>query len=121
VTAEYTERRRSVRLPLTLAISGKTVEGLFRSHSFTGETENISFDGLCINTNMSNGFGRDKRIKFKTQLYRGDFLLKAIGVVRWVDRQHEPEGPIRMGVALEKVAHYRHWSERIEEELEGSV
>jgi hypothetical protein len=121
VTAEYTERRRSVRLPLTLSISGKTVEGLFRSHSFTGETEDISFEGLCINTNVSNGFSRDKRIKFKTQLYRGDFLLKATGVVRWVDIQHKPEGPIRMGVALEKVGHYRHWRERIEEGLQRSV
>lgn len=119
--AEFTERRRSVRLPLSLSISGKTVEGLFRSHSFTGETEDISFDGLCINVTEPNGFSRDKRIKFKTQLYRGDFLLKAIGVVRWMDTQNKTEGPIRMGVELERIGHYRHWSERIEEKLEESV
>jgi len=120
VTAEFTERRRSIRLPLTLSISGKTVEGLFRNHSFAGETEDISFNGLCINVNVPNGFSRDKRIKFKTQLYRGDFLLKATGVVRWVDTQHNPEGPIRMGVELAKIGHYRHWRERIEEGLHRS-
>ena len=120
MTAEFTERRRSVRLPISLSISGKTVEGLFRSHGFAGKTEDISFDGLCINVSVPNGFSRDKMIKFKTQLYRGDFLLKATGVVRWVDIQNKPEGPIRMGVKLAKVGHYRHWRERIEEKLQGS-
>lgn len=121
MTAEFSERRRSVRLPLSLSISGKTVEGLFRSQSFAGETEDISFDGLCINIAGPNGLSRNKRIKFKTQLYKGDFLLKATGVVRWVGIQHKPEGPIRMGVVLERVGHYRHWRERIEEKLHASV
>ena len=121
MTAEFSERRRSVRLPLSLSISGKTVEGLFRSHSFVGETEDISFDGLCINISVHNGFSRGKKIKFKTQLYKGDFLLKATGVVRWVAVQHKPEGPTRIGVELVNVGHYRHWRERIEEKLQASV
>ena len=120
MTTELTERRRSIRLPLSLSISGKTVEGFFRSHGFAGKTEDISYDGLCINISVPNGFSRGKKIKLKTQLYTGDFLLKAKGVVRWVDIQHKPEGPIRMGVELEKVGHYRHWRERIEEKLHGS-
>jgi hypothetical protein len=121
MTAEYTDRRRFVRLPLSLPISGKIVEGLFRSHRFAGETEDISYDGLCINVSVPNGFSRDKRMKLKTRLYKGDYLLKATGVVRWVDIQHKPEGPIRAGVELEKVGHYRHWCERIEEKLQRSV
>ena len=121
MTTELTERRRSVRVPLSLSISGKTVESLFRSHSFSGETEDISYDGLCVNVSVPNGFSRGKKMKFKTQLYRGDFLLKATGVVRWVDKQRKPEGPVRMGVELEKIGHYRHWMERIEEKLQESV
>jgi hypothetical protein len=121
VTAEFTERRRSVRLPLSLSISGKTREGLFGNNSFAGETENISFDGLCINVTAPDGFSRNKKIKFKTRLYRGDFLLKATGVVRWADTQQKPEGSYRMGVELEKVGHYRHWAERIEEKLHESI
>ena len=117
MAAEYTERRRSVRLPLSLSISGKTLEGFFRSHSFEGKTEDISYDGLCINVSVPNGFSKGKKMEFKTQLYKGDFLLKATGVVRWVDRKNKPEGPIRMGVELEQVGHYRHWCERIEEEI----
>jgi hypothetical protein len=117
VTTELTERRRSVRLPLSLSISGKTLEGFFRSHSFEGKTEDISYDGLCINVSVPNGFSKGKKMEFKTQLYKGDFLLKATGVVRWVDRKNKPEGPIRMGVELEQVGHYRHWCERIEEEI----
>ena len=120
MTTEFTERRRSVRLPLSLSISGKTVEGFFRNHGFAGKTEDISFDGLCINVSVPNGFSRGKMIKFKTQLYRGDFLLKATGVVRWVDIQNKSEGPFRMGVELAKVGHFRHWRERIEEKLHGS-
>ena len=114
---ERSERRRSVRLPLSLSISGKTVEGLFRSQNFSGETEDISYDGLCMNVSVPNGFSRGKRMKFKTQLYKGDFLLKATGVVRWVDRQHKSEGPIRIGVELDQIGHYRHWRERIEDEI----
>ena len=117
MTEEYNERRRSVRLPLTLSISGKTIEGLFRSDEFVGETEDVSFGGLCINVAGPNGLNRGKRIKFKTQVYRGEFLLKATGVVRWVNMQHEPDKPIKVGVKLERVGHYRHWSERIEEEF----
>ena len=97
------------------------MDGLFRSHSFAGETEDVSFDGLCINVTVPNGFSRDKRIKFKTQLYTGDFLLKATGVVRWVDMQHKSEGPIRLGVELVRIRHYRHWRDRIEDELQGSA
>jgi hypothetical protein len=104
-------------LPLSLSISGKTVEGLFRSHSFSGETEDISYDGLCMNVSVPNSFMRGKKMKFKTQLYKGDFLLKATGVVRWVDGQHKTEGPIRMGVELDQIGHFRHWRERIEEEI----
>jgi hypothetical protein len=117
VTTELTERRRSLRLPLSLSISGKTQEGFFRSHSFEGKTEDISYDGLCISVSVPNGFSRGKKMKFKTQLYKGDFLLKATGIVRWVDTQNKPKGPIRMGVELEQVGHYRHWRERIEEEI----
>ena len=117
MTTEFNERRRSIRLPLALSISGKTVEGFFRTRDFVGETEDISYDGLCINVPVPSGFRKGKRMRFKTQLYKGDFLLKATGVVRWVDNQSNSEGPIRVGVELEEVGHYRHWRDRIEEEI----
>ncbi len=115
------EKRHSIRVPLSLPIYGKIRNGFFRSHDFEGKTEDASYEGLCINFPAPNGLGRGSKIRFKTQLYRGDFLLEATGVVRWVDTQNTPEGPIRMGVELTEVGHPRHWVERIEEERVSSV
>ena len=118
---EFPEKRHSIRVPLSLPIFGKIEKGFFRSHDFEGKTEDVSYEGLCINVPAPNGLGRGDKIEFKTQLYRGDFLLKATGVVRWVDIQNKSEGPFRMGVELAKVGHYRHWRERIEEKRASSV
>lgn len=121
MSTEFPEKRHSVRVPLSLPIFGKIEKGFFRSHDFEGKTEDASYEGLCINVPEPNGLGRGDRMRFKTQLYRGDYLLEATGVVRWVAPQNTPEGPIRMGVELTEVGHLRHWIERIEEKIVSSV
>jgi len=117
VATEFTEKRLSIRVPLSLSISGKIVKGFFRSHNFEGKTEDLSNEGLCINVSVPNGFSRGQKMKFKTQLYRGDPVFESTGVVRWVDTQNEPQGPIRLGVELTGVGHHRRWRQRIEEEI----
>ena len=117
MATEFREKRFSVRVPLSLPVSGKIGQGFFRSHKFEGETEDVSVDGLCINVAVPNGFSKGQKIKLRTRLYKGDFLIKATGVVRWADTRNRPEGPIRMGIELRGVGHPSHWYKRIEDEI----
>jgi hypothetical protein len=117
VAPEFLEKRFSKRVPLSLPISGKIAEAIFRGHKFEGKTEDVSYDGLGISVPVPNGFRRGKKIKFKTQLYRGDILIKAAGIVRWVDTQNGPEGRIRIGVELKWLSRPSYWYKRIEEEI----
>lgn len=117
VTAELLDRRRFTRVPLSLPIYGRTVEGFLRGHRFEGETKDVSYQGLSIDISVPNGFIKGSKIKFKTQLYKGDFLLKATCVVRWVESRTKPERSIRMGVELTAVGHPTLWLERIEKEV----
>ena len=111
---ESTEKRQFIRMPLSLPVFGKSVEGFFRGHNFKGRTKDISYNGLCIEISVPNGFSRGQNIKFKTQLYKGDYRINATGVVRWVDTQNKAEGTITIGVKLTKMKNYGHWTERIE-------
>lgn len=117
----FPERRHSIRVPLSLPIFGKIKKGYFRSHDFEGKTKDASYDGLCINVAAPNVLSKGDKMRFKTQLYRGDFLLEATGVVRWVDPQNTPEETIRMGVELTELGHLKHWIERIEEKIVSSA
>ena len=115
--SEFLDKRRFTRVPLSLPVYGKTMEGFLRGHKFEGKTKDVSYQGLCIDVSLPNGFSKGCRIKLRTQLYKGDFLFKATCVVRWVESRANPEGSIRMGVELTMVGHPTQWLERIEKEV----
>ena len=117
MTDEFSEKRHSKRVPLTLPVKVKFLETLFHSDSFQGETRDVSYEGLCIKVNSSNGFKVGQDVKLKTKLYRGDFLLKARGTVCWVHSLPDPDWPINLGVKITRVRPERLWVERIENKM----
>ena len=89
MAVEFSEKRRFERVPLALPVKGKCLETLFHSHLFQGETQDVSYEGLCIKVGSSNGFKVGQEVKLRTWLYRDDFL-KARGRVCWDQVDHEP-------------------------------
>ena len=114
MASEFSEKRRFRRVPLNLHIYGALPTGFMQNHRFEGETQDISFDGLCIKVETPNGFKAGQKVKFKTRLYIGDFLIKGKGLIAWVNGSEEKELTNTVGVKLTKIGHYRLWCERIE-------
>lgn len=112
--SELSEKRRFKRFPLNLPINGALSTGFMQNHKFEGETQDISFDGLCIKVETPNGFEVGQKIKFKTKLYVGDFSIKGKGLVVWVNGPGKKELTNTIGVKLIEIGHYRLWCERIE-------
>ena len=110
----FSERRRFKRVPLNLSIIGALPTGFMQNHRFEGETHDISFDGLRIKVETPNGFEVGQKIKFKTRLYVGDFLIKGKGLITWVNGPDEKELMDTIGIKLTRIGHYRLWCERIE-------
>jgi hypothetical protein len=117
MTADFSEKRNSQRVPLALPIKGKHLGKLLHSNSFNGQTRDVSYEGLCIQINSTNGFQPGHDVAFKTRLYPGDFLLKAQGRVCWVDGKPDPDWPVNMGVKITHMHRYRLWVERIENKI----
>lgn len=115
MTIEFSEKRRHRRIPLTLQVNGNCRETKFQNHPFQGETQDISYEGLCIKVNSMNGFKIGQQVKFKTRLYQSDFLMTCQGEICWVRNLHDSAWPINMGMRLTKMRHYGLWVERIEE------
>ena len=90
------------------------MEGLFNSHSFQGETRDVSYKGLGIMTDNPNGFKVGQKVKFRTQLYPGDFKIKGKGIICWVDENNTADLSINMGVRLTRLRRYGTWCEKIE-------
>ncbi|MBW1801821.1 MAG: PilZ domain-containing protein [Deltaproteobacteria bacterium] len=111
------ENRRHKRVPLALSIIGKCAVKAFRSHDFQGETRNVSYNGLCIQSQNINGFKVGQKVTFKTRLYDGDFLLKGQGILCWIRDHGNSDGPANMGIRLTRMRHYGSWCERIEEKI----
>ena len=109
-------RRQFERVPISLQVNGKYVPKIFRSHFFEGQSLNLSYDGLCIQT-KSNGFKTGQNVKFGTRLYKGDFLLKAKGKICWVNSNFESPESINIGIKLIKTRHYNLWCKRVDEAL----
>lgn len=121
MTADFSEKRHSQRVPLKLPIKGKRLEKLLHSHSFHGQTRDVSYEGLCIQIDSTDGFKLGQDVAFKTRLYPGDFLLKAQGKVCWVDGMPDPDWPVNMGVKITHMHRYRLWVERIENKIIEAV
>jgi hypothetical protein len=117
VAIEFFEKRRFQRVPLSLPVSGKCLEKAFKGHNFQGETRDVSFDGLCIKATSSNRFKAGQKVKLKIRLYKGDFPIKAKGIICWVDSQSNLDWPISMGVKLTRIRRYGFWCERIENKI----
>jgi hypothetical protein len=117
MAVESSEKRRFKRVPLTLPVKGKCPEKLFHSYLFQGKTRDVSYEGLCIKVDSSNGFKVGQKVKLKTRLYPGDFLLKARGRVCWVHGLPDPEWPVNMGVKMTHTRRYGLWVERIENKI----
>jgi len=114
---ESQEKRRHIRVPLTLPITGKFRESLFRGHRFQGETLDLSYGGLGILTGNPNGFKAGQKVRFRIQLYSGDFRIRGKGTVCWVGGKNTQDRSMVMGVRLTKVMRYSTWCEKIEETL----
>jgi hypothetical protein len=112
--SESNEKRRFERVPISLPIKGKCITKIFQNHSFDGQTQDISFHGLCIKTKSLNGFKAGQMVKWKTRLYEGDFSIKAHGEICWIDAKHDIDWPITMGVKIRRIRHFSHWCEKIE-------
>ena len=117
MVTEFSEKRRSQRVPLTLPVKVKCPEALFRSYSSRGETLDISYEGLCITIDKSRGFKVGQEIELKIKLYPGDFLLKAKGIVRWIHNVSDPDWPVNAGVKITRMWHKGLWLERIENKI----
>jgi hypothetical protein len=111
------EKRSFERIPLTLPVKGRTRTKAFQGHDFQGQILDVCFDGLRIKVDDTNGFKVGQKVKFKTKLYSGDFLVKARGIIRWVNTIKIPNPHINMGVQLTKIRHYRLWYEKVEHEI----
>ena len=114
---ESSEKRHSQRVPLTLPVKGKCLGKSFHGHAFQGETQDVSYEGLCIKVATINAFTVGQDIEFKTRLYPGDFLLKAKGRVCWVRALPNSDRPINMGVKITRMRHQGLWVERIEDKI----
>ena len=114
---EASENRQHIRVPLNLPISCKYAKSFFNSHRFQGETRDISYGGLGIMTDNPNGFKVGQKLKFRVQLYPGDFKIKGEGIVCWVDEKKVPDRPINMGVRLDRIRRYGIWCEKIEKNI----
>jgi hypothetical protein len=114
---EFSEKRHSQRVPLGLPIKGRRLEKFFHRHFFNGQTRDVSYEGLCIQIDSTNGFKPGQDVSFKTRLYPGDFLLKAKGRVCWITTMPDPVWPFNMGVKITHMHHHRHWVERVENKI----
>jgi hypothetical protein len=121
MVAEFSEKRHSQRVSLGLPIKGKRAGKLLHSQSFQGQTSNVSYDGLCIQIDSTNGFKPGQDVSFKTRLYPGDFLLKAKGRVCWINTMPDPVWPFNMGLKITHMHHHRHWVERVENKIVEAV
>ena len=114
---EFSEKRHSKRVPLTLPVKGKLPETLFHSNFFQGETRDVSYEGLCIKTDNSSKFKVGQELGLKIRLYPGDFFLKAKGSVCWVRDLPNPDWPINAGVKITRMRHKGSWVERIDNKI----
>ena len=111
---ESQDNRQHIRVPLTLPISGKCAESLFNNHHFQGETKDMSYEGLGIMIDNPNGCKVGQKVKFRTQLYPGDFQIKGKGIVCWIDGKNVLDRSTNMGVRLTKIRHYGIWCKKVE-------
>jgi len=121
MAAEFSEKRHPQRVSLALPIKGKRLGKLLHSYSFQGHTQDVSYEGLCIKIDSTNGFKPGQDVAFKTRLYPGDFLLKAQGSVCWINGMPDPDWPVNMGVKITRMHRYRLWVERIENKVIKAV
>ena len=117
MAAELSEKRHSQRVTLALPIKGKGIGKLLHGHSFQGQTQDVSYEGLCIKSDSTNGFKPGQDVAFKTRLYPGDFLLKAQGRVCWINGMSDSDWPVNIGLKITRMHRYRLWVERIENKI----
>jgi len=121
MAGEFSEKRHSQRVSLALPINGKRLGKLLNSHSFQGQTQDVSYEGLRIKIDSTNGFQPGQDVAFNTRLYPGDFLLKAQGRVCWINGMPDADWPVNMGVKITHIHRYRLWVERIENKIIEAV
>lgn len=114
---ESAEKRRFKRVSLSLPVSGKYRRKPFRGTHFQGETQDVSYYGLCIRVANSNGYRIGQGVKLRTRLYKGDFSIKVQGVVCWINERSDDDRPILIGVSLTRIRRFGLWCERIEQKL----
>ena len=117
MTPEAMEKRRSRRVPISLSITGKCLKSALSGRPFEGKTRDISYGGLCVKVDGTNGFEIGQSVKFQTRLYQGDFLMKGEGKVCWIDTPPGAEAHLHLGVKVTHMRRYGLWVERIENEI----
>jgi hypothetical protein len=117
VAVILTENRRFQRVRLSLAVSGKCLEKRFRGYKFQGETQDASFDGLCLKIFNSHCFKTGQEVNLNTRLYEGDFLIRLKGIICWVSAQDNHDRPASVGVKLTRFRRFGLWCERIENRM----
>ena len=110
------QNRQHERVPISLPIISKSIHNLFQRHTFEGKIKNISYNGLCIKTSP-NGFRVDQKIRFGTWLYEGDFLLKAVGKICWINSNNDSPETMNIGIELIRTRHYNQWCRRVDRAL----
>jgi hypothetical protein len=111
-------KNRGERVPLALQIMGEYTGAEGHVHPFQGETQNASFEGLCMKLDNSTGLKAGQDIQFKTQLYPNDFFIKGNGTVCWIKHPSDDfDKPEVMGVKITNMRRYSLWMERIEEKI----
>ena len=110
-------RRSHERVQLSLPVQGKCLFKPLKGHCFKGNIKNLSYNGFCLETADRNGFNPGQRLKFKTQLYDGDFSIRGKGFVCWVHSPTVKEPSIHLGVKIVHMRRYGSWCERIDNRL----
>ena len=108
------QNRLMTRAPISIQVIGKL--NFFQRYSFSGKSLNVSYDGMCFETsNTCLEVGQN--IKLGTCFYDGDYLFKATGNIRWMNRNDDFPGSMNIGVKFIKTSYYNIWCRKVDTAL----
>ena len=114
VSASNFQNRRMSRVSISRQIIGKL--NTFQRYSFSGKSINISHEGICFESSI-NSLEVGQNIKLATNFYDGDYLFKATGNIRWMNKNDDFPGSTKMGVRLIKINNYDKWCRKVDTAL----
>ena len=112
--ASTLQNRKCNRVPISLQVIGNS--NFFQRHSFSGKSLNVSYDGICFETN-NNCLEVGQKIKLRTRFCDGDYFFKSTGNIRWMNINDDLPGSMNIGVKLIKTSYYNIWCRKVDATL----